>query len=90
VEAAEPLQALSRYVLCEVHVHQWPLDALSAVLRAVKNDELSDDAAITRLERLPSWVWTAMDPESTRLVVMDVGTRSLAMAPRVGHPLGGV
>ncbi|MEE9149210.1 MAG: hypothetical protein V3U27_17640 [Candidatus Tectomicrobia bacterium] len=85
VEAADQLQAFSRYFLCEVHVNQVQLDALYAVLREVKDGQLSEDEAIKRLERSPYWVWTAMDPESKLLVVMDVGTRTLEMAQRVVH-----
>jgi len=85
VEAAEQLQVFSRYVLCEVHVNQLQLDELYAVLREVKDGHLSDDDAIKRLERSPDWVWTAMDPESKLLLVIDVGTRTLAMAQRVVH-----
>jgi hypothetical protein len=33
-----------------------------------------------RLERSPSWVWTALDPASKLLVAVDVETRTLAMA----------
>jgi transposase-like protein/IS1 family transposase len=84
-EAAEQLQAFSRYVLCAVHVNQLQLDELYAVLREVKDGDLSDDDAIKRLERSPYWVWTAMDPESKLLAVIDVGTRTLAMAQRVLH-----
>jgi transposase-like protein len=80
-EAAEQLQAFSRYVLCAVHVNQLQLDELYAVLREVKDGDLSDDDAIKRLERSPSWVWTAMDPESKLLVVIDVGTRSPGDGP---------
>ena len=43
------------------------------------------DEAIKRLERSPSWVWTAMDPQSKLLVVVEVGSRTLALAQRVGH-----
>jgi len=85
VEAAEPLRAFSRYFLCDVHVEQWQLDALYAVLRDLKAGEISDDEAIQRLQRSPSWVWTAMDPQSTLLLVIDVGTRTLEMAQRVVH-----
>jgi IS1 family transposase len=85
VEAAEHLRAFSRYFLCEVHVTQWQLDELYAVLREVKAGALRDDEAITRLERSPLWVWTAMDPESKWLLVIDVGTRTLAMAQCVVH-----
>ena len=85
VEAAEQLRAFSRYLLCDVPVEQLQLDELYAVLRDLKAGELSDDEAIQRLERSPYWVWTAMDPQSTLLLVIDVGTRTLEMAQRVVH-----
>ena len=85
VEAAEQLRAFARYFLCEVHVKQVQLDELDAVLQDVKDGELSMDEAIKRLDRSPYWVWTAMDPESKLLVVIDVGPRPLAMAQRVVH-----
>src|SRR5215813_2254176 len=85
MEAADRLQAFSRYCLCDVHVRQVQLDELYAVLRAVKDGELSEDEAIQRLERSPCWVWTAMDPETKLLLVVDVGTRTLAMAQCVVH-----
>src|SRR3989475_10448144 len=85
VEAAEQLRAFSRYFLCDVHVKQLQLDELYAVLREVKAGDLNEDEAIKRLERSPYWVWTALDPESKLLVVVDVGPRSLEMAQRVVH-----
>ena len=66
------------------------MDELYAVLRDVKEGAISEDEAINRLERSPDWVWTAMDPESTLLLVIDVGTRTLAMAQRVVHQVVGV
>ena len=84
-EAAEQLRAFSAYVLCDLHLEQLQLDELYAVLRAVKDGDLSEDEAIARLERSPLWVWTAMDPKSKLLVVVDMGTRTLAMAQRVVH-----
>jgi hypothetical protein len=80
VEAAGHLRALSRYVLCDVHGEPWQRDALYAGLRGLKAGAISDDEAIQRLQRSPSWVWTAMDPQSKLLLVIDVGTRTLAMA----------
>ncbi len=85
VEAAEHLQAFAAYFLCDVHVNQVQLDELYAVLREVKAGGLREDEAIKRLEGSPYWVWTAMDPESKLLVVIDVGTRTLAMAQCVVH-----
>jgi IS1 family transposase len=87
VEAAEPLRACAAYFLCDLHVQQLQLDELYAVLRERKAGEISDDEAIERLERSPYWVWTAMDPQSKLLVVVDVGTRTLVMAQRVLHQL---
>jgi hypothetical protein len=60
------------------------------VLRGGKAGELSAEPAIKRLERSRHWVWTAMAPESKRLVVIDVGTRPLEMAPRVVPQVGQV
>jgi len=85
VEAAEQLKAFTSYWLCNVHVKQLQLDELYAMLREVKSGEISEDEAIKRLERSSLWVWTAMDPESKLLLVIDVGTRTLAMAQCVVH-----
>ena len=87
VEAAEQLRAFTQYFLCEVHVRQVQLDELYAVLRAVKDGNLSEAEALERLERSPSWVWTAMAPESKLLLVIEVGSRTLAMTQRVVHQL---
>jgi len=66
------------------------LDELYAVLRDLNAGLISDDEAIERLERSPYWVWTAMDPKSKLLLVVDVGCRTLAMAQRVVHQVTGV
>ena len=84
-EAAEQLRAFSAYFLCDLHLEQLQLDELYAVLRELKAGEINDDEAISRLERSPYWVWTAMDPKNKLLVVVDVGCRTLAMAQRVVH-----
>src|SRR5262249_18316175 len=85
VEAAEQLRAFAAYFLCDLHLEQLQLDELYAVLRDLKAGAISDDEAIKRLERSPYWVWTAMDPKSKLLVVVEVGSRTLAMAQRVVH-----
>ena len=85
VEAAEQLTAFSAYFLCDLHVKQLQLDELYTVLRDLKVGAIGEDEAIQRLERSPAWVWTVMDPQSKLLLVIDVGTRTLAMAQRVVH-----
>src|SRR5262245_47097009 len=85
VEAAEQLRAFSAYFLCDVHVRQLPLDELYAVLRGVRDGEISAENALKRLERSRHWVWTVIDPESKLLLVTEVGPRTLEMAQRVVH-----
>jgi IS1 family transposase len=85
VEAADQLQAFSAYFLCDLHVRQLQLDELYAVLRGVKDGEISEDNAIKRLERSRHWVWTVIDPESKLLLATDIGPRTLEMAQRVVH-----
>lgn len=84
-ETAEQLRAFSSYFLCDLHLEQWQLDEVYAVLRDLKAGAISDDEAIKRLERSPYWLWTAMDPTRKLLVVVDGGCRTLAMAQRVVH-----
>jgi IS1 family transposase len=85
VEAAEQLQAFSRYFLCDVHVTQLQLDELFAVIRALQGGEISEDDAIERLESSRHWVWTAIDPVSKLLLAIEVGPRTVEMAQQVVH-----
>src|SRR5262252_1629083 len=90
VEVADQAIAFSRYFLHDVRVTQVQLDELFALLSAVKAGEVSEAEAIERLERSPQWVWTAIDPESKLLLVLDVGERTLAMAQCVVHQVAEV
>jgi len=85
VEATDQLRAFSQHFLHDVRVQQVQLDELFALLSAVKDGTVSEAEAIERLERSPQWVWVAMDPESTLLLAIEVGDRTLAMAQRVVH-----
>ena len=85
VEAAEQLQAFTRYFLCDVHVKQLQRDELYAVIRDLKAGEMSEDDALERLEPSRPWVWTAIDPVSKLLVALEVGPRALEMAQHVVH-----
>jgi IS1 family transposase len=85
VETADQLQAFSRYFLHDLKMRQVQLDELYAMLSALKAGEMSEDEALNRLSRSPHWVWTAMDPESTLVLAIDVGDRTLAMAQRFVH-----
>ncbi|HEY5865096.1 MAG TPA: hypothetical protein VI542_06020 [Candidatus Tectomicrobia bacterium] len=85
VEAAEQLQAFSAHFLHELHLNQVQLDALYAVLSAVRDGDVSAAEAIERLSRSPHWVWTAIEPETKLLLHVQVGERTLAMAHAVVH-----
>jgi len=64
VEAAEQLRTFSAYFLCDLHVERLQPDELYAVLQGLQAGEIVVDKAIQRLERSPSWGWTAMEPKS--------------------------
>ena len=90
VEAAEHLEAFSPGTFSrDLHVEQVQMDELFALLSAVKDGEVTEAEAITRLSRSPHWVWVAMDPVCKLILTVDVGERTLAMAQRLrasGHP----
>jgi IS1 family transposase/transposase-like protein len=85
VEAAEHLEAFSRYHLHDLHVEQVQMDELFALLSAVKDGEVSEHQAIKRLSRWPHWVWVAMDPVCKLILAVNVGERTLALAQRLVH-----
>jgi hypothetical protein len=85
VEGAEHAAAVSQYVLHDVRGTQGHLDELLALLSAVQPGEGRDAEAIQRLSRSPHWGWAAMDPVTKLRLPLDVGDRTLAMAPRVVH-----
>jgi transposase-like protein len=85
VEAAEHLEAFSRYHLQDLHAEQVQMDELFALLSAVKEGEVTEAQAIKRLSRSPHWVWVAMDPVCKLILAVDVGNRTQAMAQRLVH-----
>src|SRR6059058_1143267 len=85
VEVADHAAAFSQYFLHDVRVTQVQLDELFALRSAVQAGAVSEEEAITRLSRSPHWVWAAIDPVTKVLLTLDVGERTLAMAPGVVH-----
>ena len=83
--AAEPLRAFMRSLLCAGHAPQLQLDAFSAVLRALKTSESSEDDARKRLEGARPGRWTAIAPVRQGRLALAGGPRPVAMAQRVGH-----
>ena len=85
VEAAEHLEAFSRYFLQDVSVEQVQMDELFAWLSAVKDGDGTEAEAIKCLSRSPHWVWVAMDPVCKLILTVDVGERTLKMAQHLVH-----
>jgi transposase-like protein len=78
VEAADHLEAFSHHFLHDLDVEQVQMDELFALLRAVKDGEVSEQQAIKRLSRSPHWVWVAMDPVCKLILAVEVGDRTRA------------
>src|SRR5207237_970115 len=89
VEVADHLKAFSQYFLHDVRVTQVQLDELFALLSAVKDGEMSEVEAITRLSRSPQWVWAAIGPVTMplpqRLYAQVVKTVRRRRLVRVSH-----
>jgi hypothetical protein len=85
IEAAEHLEAFSRYFLHDVDVEQVQMDELFALLSAVKDGEVTEAEAIKRLSRSPHWGWVALDPICKLILAVDVGERTLTIAQRLVH-----
>ncbi len=85
VEVADHAMAFARYCVPDVRGTQVQLDELFALRSAVKDGEVSAAEAVQRLSRSPHWVWAAIDPESTLLLALHIGDRTLAMAQRLVH-----
>jgi hypothetical protein len=82
-EAAEQLQAWTRSCLCAGPGTQLQRAEWSAGRRGVREGQISAAHARRRLEPAHPGVWTAMDPVSKLLLVMEVGPRTVAIAQRV-------
>jgi hypothetical protein len=85
VEAAEHLEAFSRYHWHALHGEQVPRDDLFALLSAVTEGEGTEPEASKRRTRSPPWVWVAIDPVCKLIVSIAVGERPVAMAQRLVH-----
>jgi len=74
VEAAAHLRTFSQYFLHDIRVTQVQLDALFALLSAVKTGEVREAEAVERLARSPHWGWAAIDPVTKLLLTVDGAT----------------
>jgi hypothetical protein len=79
------VRIITGHDLCDVHVTQLQLDELYAVLRCLREGQISKKQALKRLESGHPWVWTAVDPVSKLLLAIEVGPRTVEMAQCVVH-----
>lgn len=80
LEATEQLATVAAYCLNALQINQVQLDALDAVLGAVREGAVSEAEAVERLARAPHGGWTAIDPASKVLLSGPAGARTWAMA----------
>jgi hypothetical protein len=83
--AAEHRAACSRPCVHDLDSEQVQRDERFALLRAVKDGDVSEQQAITRWSRSPNWVWGALAPVGKLILAVDVGDRPLARAQRLVH-----
>ena len=88
-EGAEPRRAGTSVLRWAVHVRPRPLAELSAVRRGVQARALRTEEASKRLERSRPW---GDGPRARASVARgdDPGSHTLALAPRVVHPVAQV
>jgi IS1 family transposase/transposase-like protein len=89
-EVGDQAAAFSRYFRRDVQSTQVQVDALFALLSAMKAGEVREDEALPRLARSPHWVWVALDPVTKLLLAIEVGERTLAMAQCLLHQVAQV
>jgi len=86
-QAGDHLEAVSLYLLHDLHVDHVQLDELYALISQVRDgQEEQDDKPTRRRERRPHlWVWAAIDPATKLLLAVVVGDRSLTTAQMLVH-----
>jgi hypothetical protein len=66
------------------------MDELCALLSALKEGEVTETEVIKCLSNSLHWVWVAMAPVSKLILTVEVGERTLAMAPPLVHQVTAV
>ncbi len=86
VEASRHSEAVSRYLLHDLHVERVKMDELYVLLGGMKQvEEQAEAKQGEKKKRLHSWLWSAIDPESKLLLAVEIGDRTLDMAQRLVH-----
>lgn len=83
VRAAEHMEAVSSYLIHDLHLTQVQVDELWALVGPGRDDDPPQAASTHR--HAHAWVWAAIDPVSKLLLATLVGDRSLASAQQLIH-----
>ena len=85
VRAAEHMEAVSSYLIRDLHLSQVQVDELWALVQSWGQDEDANTEPRTR--RGQGWVWAGIDPDSKLLLATVVGGRSLQYAQLLIHAI---
>jgi len=85
VRAAEHMEAVSSYLIRDLHLSQVQVDELWALVQSWGQDE--DARTEPKTRRRQGWVWAGIDPDSKLLLATVVGGRSLAYAQLLIHAI---
>ena len=87
VRAAEHMEAVSSYLIRDLHLSQVQVDELWALVQSWGEEEAKPEA---KTRRRQAWVWAGIDPDSKLLLATVVGGRSLAYAQLLIHTIAWV
>jgi len=85
VRAADQMEAVSSYLIRDLHLSQVQVDELWALVHSWGEQEEANPEAKAR--RRQAWVWAGIDPDSKLLLGTVVGGRSLEYAQLLIHAI---
>ncbi len=85
VRGAEQMEAVSSYLIRDLHLSQVQVDELWALVQSWGQDE--EASAEPKTRRSQSWVWAGIDPDSKLLLATVVGGRTLQYAQLLIHAI---
>jgi IS1 family transposase len=80
-------EAVSRYMLHDLHLSRVQMDELYALLSGMEKatEEEKNEKRSGKKKRRHCWLWSGIDAESKLILAVAIGDRSLAMAQRLVH-----
>jgi IS1 family transposase len=86
VEASKHSEAVSRYLLHDLHIERVQMDELYVLLGGMQQVEVrAKEKPSAKKSRMHSWLWSAIEPESKLLLAVEMGDRTLDVAQRLVH-----